>query len=130
MTPLFDKDGKPNDAIEEIANGFEDTTRNFIEALTREGYSISDIREVGCYLMQAISGALSWGVIDARDWAAREAIRLADPNLTEQEIALIRDGKKIGAIKAYALRRMRTGVGLREAKDAVEKWMEENLGHK
>lgn len=120
MEPLFDKDGKPNAAIEEIASGFENNTRNFIESLTHQGYSIRDIREVGCYLMQAISGSLSWGVLEAQAFAQREAIRLADPNVSEEEVLLIRTGHKIGAIKHY---RERTGAGLREAKDAIEKWM-------
>jgi hypothetical protein len=42
----------------------------------------------------------------------------AAPRLDEGEIlALVRDRKKIEAIKIY---RARTGIGLREAKDAVE----------
>lgn len=40
----------------------------------------------------------------------------------EQDCVL--SGRKIEAIKSV---RNRTGVGLREAKDAVEKWMENNV---
>ena len=41
----------------------------------------------------------------------------AEPDLPEVH-AFLRDGKKIQAIKAY---RERTGAGLKEAKDAVER---------
>ncbi|MER5403755.1 ribosomal protein L7/L12 [Streptomyces sp. NPDC002769] len=44
-------------------------------------------------------------------------IQQAEPEL-EQVVALVRDGRKVQAIKAY---REFTGVGLREAKDAVER---------
>ncbi|MCX4576369.1 ribosomal protein L7/L12 [Streptomyces sp. NBC_01571] len=44
-------------------------------------------------------------------------IQQAEPEL-EQVVALVRDGRKIQAIKAY---REFTGVGLKEAKDAVER---------
>jgi len=48
--------------------------------------------------------------------------------LTESEGDLARkDDGKIPAIKAY---RTRTGAGLKEAKDAVEDWMEANLGYR
>lgn len=126
MNPLFNRDDQPNAAIEEIANGFEENTRNFLLSLTRQGYTLTDIRAVGGYLMQAVSGSISWAVLDAREFAFAEARRLADPNLNEEEIALVRDDKKIGAIKEY---RQRTGLGLREAKDAVEGWMLKNLGY-
>ncbi|MFD8423156.1 ribosomal protein L7/L12 [Streptomyces sp. NPDC059466] len=44
-------------------------------------------------------------------------VRETEPEL-EQVAALVRDGRKIEAIKAY---RQFTGAGLKEAKDAVER---------
>lgn len=88
--------------------------------------------------MQAVSGSISWAILDARESAKSttllnerilafaEARRLADPNLNEKEIALVRDNKKIAAIREY---RVRTGIGLYDAKDAVEGWMLKNLGY-
>jgi ribosomal protein L7/L12 len=47
-----------------------------------------------------------------------------DPDeLTESEIRMVDDGKKIDAIKSV---RARTGRGLAESKDFVEKYMAEN----
>jgi ribosomal protein L7/L12 len=48
----------------------------------------------------------------------REASAEGEPDESEKELVnLLADGKKIEAIKIY---RQRTGVGLKEAKDAVE----------
>ena len=44
-----------------------------------------------------------------------------DPMIpTEEEVQLARNGKKIEAIKSH---RSRTGMGLKESKDAIEKYM-------
>jgi ribosomal protein L7/L12 len=44
-----------------------------------------------------------------------------DPGMTAQVQQYAREGKKIQAIKEY---REQTGAGLKEAKDAVERWMQ------
>ncbi len=49
----------------------------------------------------------------------KEEANLLNPDpILDEVVALVRQGNKIGAIKLY---REKTGVGLKEAKDAVEK---------
>lgn len=43
------------------------------------------------------------------------------PEISDEEEALIKSGRKIDAIKSY---RMRVGVGLKEAKDEVEAYID------
>jgi len=47
-----------------------------------------------------------------------------DPFMTHQVIEYIRAGKKIEAIKEYRSNGIQAGIGLKEAKDAVEAWKE------
>ncbi len=47
-------------------------------------------------------------------------IEYTEPTMTDEILQLISEGQKIGAIKKY---RELTGVGLKEAKDAIERQM-------
>lgn len=55
--------------------------------------------------------------------AAKRAQFGNNPELNDNEQWLIRQGRKIDAIKAY---RSRSGHSLKESKDAVEHWMNAN----
>ena len=50
-------------------------------------------------------------------WGGDDKSDAADLALTDEEMQLVRDGKKINAIKLY---HERTGQGLKEAKDAID----------
>lgn len=54
--------------------------------------------------------------------AAPPVVSPEDPQLRQEAEALLKEGKKIEAIKLY---RDKTGMGLKEAKDAVEVWQAE-----
>ena len=53
--------------------------------------------------------------------ANEQAALSVDSGMTAQAQQFARDGRKIQAIKEY---REQTGAGLKEAKEAVERWME------
>lgn len=58
-------------------------------------------------------------IAEHRDQMAKEALKGFKYEPTDEEKALIREGKKIFAIKEL---RLRTGFGLKDCKDMVEAW--------
>jgi ribosomal protein L7/L12 len=131
----FDDNGMPNTDIHEFTNKLEDLTYEFLKELVDEHeYNATEIRAISAYIINAVGLAESGTIFDIRDKILRERRKNSDPNLSEDEKTLIissldeddatRGSYKIQTIRKY---RERTGFGLREAKEAVEKWMRENL---
>ena len=120
----FNEFGKPIDSVEEVASSLERQARQFLESMVEQGYSATEIRAIGSYLSGSVDLAATWAVLHAGDKIRRDRIKNADPNLDDEERGYAALGEKIQAIKHY---RERTGHGLREAKDAVEKYIRENL---
>lgn len=77
-------------------------------------------------MMQTMNGSLTAAQMVGDD-AAKLMANPHDPSvLSEIEKNYAKGGNKINAIKEM---RSRTGLGLKEAKDAVEAWMLKNLGY-
>jgi ribosomal protein L7/L12 len=123
MEPLFNQYGNPSEPLSEVAAQIEQISRNFLLGLVEKGYTATEIRAASGYIVGSaeLSGAEAILMLQAKIHSDR--IKNADPNLNDSEKGLASSGEKIQAIKNY---RERTGNGLREAKDIVEKWMNEN----
>lgn len=124
MKTLFSENGQPFDGLEEMANDLETQAHEFLSNLVKQGYSYIEIRAAGGYLISTVNLAVSSAILDKRDQDYKKRIKDTDPNLNENEMNLARNNDMIPAIRAY---RERTGLGLKESKDAVQKWIKEKL---
>ena len=87
---------------------------------TKESLGSNEV--VTSYVIKALDGSLCLSELEFCD-----LVRIATTHtkeLPEDVIAHIRDRKKIDAIKLLRVRR--SGLGLHDAKDAVEKWAADN----
>lgn len=109
-----------------------------VEMLVRDLESIEEIRKH--YTSFPVHDSpVHDSLVKAQNALFREGVRVTktarvskvnkDPKqLTKEEQAKARE--QYGKIQAIKLYRERTGMGLKEAKDAVEDWMEKNMGYR
>lgn len=121
--PLFNQYGNPSEPLSEVAYEIEDISRKFLLGLVEKGYTATEIRAAAGYISGCAELSGSEAILTLQAKIHKDRIKNADPNLNDSEKGLASSGEKIQAIRAY---RERTGNGLREAKDIVEKWMNEN----
>ena len=129
MKPPFDDEGNPNMEVEYMARTIEETIRRIMPDMLLQPYSVTEIRAVGNYLSQTVAEVIAEAAEKVAERVHQEKRRNADPNLDEEEKALANlwssnPSSKIQAIRHY---RERTGAGLKEAKDAVEAYIGDNL---
>jgi ribosomal protein L7/L12 len=136
MKSIFNENGVPDKSVDEACAEISTIVRNLFDQMQNDGYSIAEMRAVGCCFMQDIGCEVSAAVLTARFNIVEAKQKNADPRLDDEEIAFFTEDiflaacpqtrwqNKLKAIKHY---RERTGLGLKESKDAVEKWMSENL---
>lgn len=121
----FNEFGKPIGCIEELATTLECLARNFLDGMVQEGYSATDIRAAGSYLSGSVDLATSTAILHLQRNIHEQKRQNIDPNLDEIEQNYARNAHtKIQAIIHY---RHRTGLGLRESKDAVEAWIKRTI---
>ena len=90
------------------------TDLNEIESLKER---IARIEQTVREIQDSIGGDAGGGKGDGW-WGGADEAEQADLSLNEEEARLVQNGNKIEAIKLY---HERTGVGLKEAKDAVDR---------
>ena len=115
---------EPRTASDERVSQQPESLEDQILLLMKQNQKIAAVKlyreQTGCGLKEAKDAveALAAGQPIARRSGESVETNGVDPNSLEgQVLALMRDQKKIWAIKVY---RERTGVGLKQAKDAVE----------
>lgn len=121
----FNEHGKPIQEIDDLAYELENMAREFLHNMVQQGYSGTEIRATAGYLSGAVDVAGSEAIFALSDKLRRDKIAQADKNLSPEEVALLKENRdnKIQAIRVY---RDRTGLGLKESKDAIEAWLSSN----
>jgi hypothetical protein len=123
----FNEHGKPNSEIDDFAFEVETLVRNFLHTMADNGCSGVELRAATGYISSCADLAGSHAIFYLSDKLRREKIAAADLNLTDEEASMLHEDvkNKVPVIKLY---RERTGLGLKESKDAIEAWFNKNEG--